>query len=104
MKTDSIALEPRYVEQLRALIKRAMAGTCGTVRLFGSRARGNPHKASDIDLAVQIPQDRAFIIGRLRELFEESTIPFTVDVVDLNLCDEALAREVEREGVTVWNG
>jgi predicted nucleotidyltransferase len=97
-----IALEPRYTEQLLDIIRRSMAGAHGEVLLFGSRARGNSRPASDIDLAVSTSMPAGALLSRLRESLEDSTIPFTADVVDLSSCGPALAAQVEREGVVVW--
>jgi uncharacterized protein len=74
------------------------------VYIFGSRARGNPRPASDIDLAVAVSGNGNSVVSSLRENFENSTIPFTVDVVNLDICGSTLVDEVSREGVAVWKG
>jgi predicted nucleotidyltransferase len=98
-----IALEPRHYEHLVDVIQRSMTGFHGRVFLFGSRARGNPRPTSDIDLAVSLDNAGA-TLSRLRENIENSHLPFTADVVDLASCGSALAEEVQREGVLLWNG
>ena len=104
MAEPRIALEPRHFEQLIGIIRRSMSNAHGAVLLFGSRARGNPRPASDIDLAVSVKGSSAGVLSSLRENLENSLIPFTVDVVDLDSCDPVLAGEVQREGVVLWNG
>ena len=104
MNSSRITLESRYYDQLLSIISRTMAGSHGTIILFGSRARGNPRPTSDIDMAVSVKGSSGAFISRLRENFENSTIPFTVDIVDLGSCDPVLETEVEREGVMVWSG
>ena len=105
MDSSSVTLLPRYLEQIRSIIRSSMGDARGTVYLFGSRARGNPRPTSDIDLAVTVSGNTgSSIIASLRENLENSTIPFTVDVVDLGFCDSTLSDEVSREGVVVWNG
>jgi len=71
--------------------------------LFGSRARGIPRAASDIDLAIDPhgPLPRS-ALSSLRELFEESTVPVHVDVLDLRDAGPGLRQRVLREGVR-WN-
>ena len=57
------------------------------VYLFGSRAIGNYHKGSDIDLAVMNEGISNKTIQSLISDFEESTLPYFVDVIyfpDLN--------------------
>ena len=48
------------------------------VRLFGSRARGDYHVTSDVDLAIETDQD---IRSTLLEEFEQSNLPYTFDIV-----------------------
>ncbi|MBM4222973.1 MAG: nucleotidyltransferase domain-containing protein [Gammaproteobacteria bacterium] len=53
---------------------------------FGSRVLGNHKKYSDIDIffCENIPQK---IIYSLEEEFEESDLPFKVDLIDYQKCD-----------------
>ena len=70
------------------------------VWLLGSCARGDVRQHSDIDIAI-LPRGK-FPSGFFAELaadFEESTIPYDVDLVDLRRADPALVEEVHREGV-----
>ncbi|RMG21993.1 MAG: nucleotidyltransferase domain-containing protein [Methanobacteriota archaeon] len=74
------------------------------VWLFGSRARGDATATSDIDLALlpeanDLPADW---LARLRELLEESHVPWHVDVVDLREADMELKRAVMREDI-LWS-
>jgi hypothetical protein len=74
------------------------------VWLFGSCARGAARQHSDIDIAI-LPRDdltSGFFAGLAAD-FEESTIPYDVDLVDLRRADAALVDEVRREGVK-WRG
>jgi predicted nucleotidyltransferase len=54
---------------------------------FGSRVKGTHRKLSDLDLCFMdaIPGN---ILEHIREDFEESNLPFTVDLVDWNTCDD----------------
>ena len=52
-------------------------------RAFGSRVDGAPKDYSDLDLAlVGAARLDTAVMGRLREAFEESDIPFRVDIMD----------------------
>ncbi len=73
-------------EQL-ATIKRILAEYADgcEVRAFGSRITGTATNNSDLDLAVNSSQKlkrRTKML--LREAFEESDLPFRVDVMDYN--------------------
>lgn len=52
--------------------------------LFGSRAKGNFRKGSDIDLAIVSEKNTPKIAERLHFDLEETHLPYFVDVVDVN--------------------
>lgn len=68
-------------------IKRILAEYVGDceVRTFGSRVNGSAKKHSDLDVAIVAPHKitrRTKML--LKEAFEESDLPFRVDVIDYN--------------------
>ena len=70
------------------------------VWLFGSCARGEARQHSDIDIAILPRNDLpSGFFAELAADFEESPIPYDVDLVDLRWADAALIDEVRREGV-----
>lgn len=58
------------------------------VFLYGSRANGKDWKWSDIDIGIEgdEPVSRE-VLGMIREDFENSNIPYMVDVVDFSTSD-----------------
>lgn len=92
--------EGRSVADVRAIVLRALAGLEVRVFLFGSRASGAAHITSDIDVAIlplrPLPPG---VLAALREALEESTVPQTVDLVDLSETDPAFRARVLAEGV-----
>lgn len=56
-----------------------------TVWIFGSRARGDHKRFSDVDLLFEAgkPLPRGFL-STLRERAEESRLPVQIDLVDVN--------------------
>ena len=72
-------------------IKRILAEYVGDceVRAFGSRGNGGARQYSDLDLAiVGSGRLKRRVKMLLREAFEESDLPFRVDVVDYNAASE----------------
>ena len=66
-----------------ALIQRALAAFADRIErvaLFGSRAQGKPQPYSDVDLVLYGEIDDR-TRDRLCGLFEESSLPFKVDVL-----------------------
>jgi hypothetical protein len=86
------------------MVLGALGEQDAAVWLFGSCARGEARQHSDIDIAI-LPLDDvpSGFFAELAADFEESTIPYDVDLVDLRRADAALADEVRREGVK-WRG
>ena len=67
------------------------------VRAFGSRVTWTNKDSSDLDLVVvcdkKLERGR---IGKLREAFEESSLPFTVDVMDWHGITEEFQKNIEK--------
>jgi predicted nucleotidyltransferase len=72
------------------------------VYLFGSRARGTNRTGADIDLALDSKSviDMS-IFYKIQDDIEETTIPLTIDLVDLFSASETLKNEVKKDGV-LW--
>jgi len=97
VSTESVDTD---LEEARRIALSVLAGRPARVYLFGSRAWGGASRRSDIDVGVLAdrPLDPA-LMSALREAFEESRIPFHVDVVDLGTVDEQFRNKVVREGI-----
>ena len=71
--------------------------------LFGSRARGDNHWTSDVDIGL-IPEgsiDKKKLV-LLRERIENLNIPYKVEIVNFAEVSEAFEREATKEMV-VWS-
>lgn len=101
------ALVSDTARQALADVRRLVLDTLGNQRadvyLFGSWARGEATRLSDVDVAIDAhaPLPRG-TLARLRERLEESHIPYRVDVVDLARTTPEFRRRVLTEGV-LWN-
>lgn len=93
-----------YLEELKKLILDYTTGFNIKVYLIGSRASGKAGKTSDVDIALlpleSLPEE---FIANLRELVEESTIPYNVDIVDLSEMDDEFRTQALR-GAQLWKG
>lgn len=70
--------------------------------LFGSRARGDHTRVSDIDIGILLEKslDKKKLV-LLNEKIDDLNIPYTVDVVDLSKVTVAFREKAFRDGV-VW--
>lgn len=89
-------IKPCVIEEIRALAEKYHIQQ---VILFGSRARGDYGRASDIDLAVKGGECTGFAL----DLEEETSTLLKFDVVNM---DEKLQRQfvdsILREGVVIY--
>lgn len=91
-----------YLQQAKRIVAKQLAGHAVDAYLFGSRAKGEATRYSDIDLAL-LPKKAMPIalISYVREALEESTIPYRVDVIDLSRVSDKFYKKVLQEGI-LW--
>ncbi|MCI9664636.1 MAG: nucleotidyltransferase domain-containing protein [Lachnospiraceae bacterium] len=93
---EETGMKAQVIEEIRAL-----AGEYGVekVILFGSRARGNYKRASDIDLAVSGGDILRFALA----VDEETSTPLRFDIINLDgmVCEE-LQKAIWTEGKILY--
>lgn len=70
--------------------------------VFGSRIKGTSRRFSDLDLCIKEPITD-YEYESLQEAFEESDLPFRVDLVEYNKVDETFKAAIDRQGVPLFN-
>ena len=92
----------KYIERIKALVLHELQNEDASVFVFGSWARGQQRQSSDVDVAIEYHGPSNWRkIADLREALEESTIPYRVDVVDMQEVSAALVKEIRKDGI-VW--
>ena len=91
-----------------AEVRRVVLGKLGElparIFLFGSRARGDARRASDIDIALESAAPLPIeLLAEIRDALEDSRVLPRVDVVDLMRASAELRRRVHEEGIQ-WTG
>jgi predicted nucleotidyltransferase len=72
------------------------------VILYGSRARGDFHVGSDIDIAIDNHKKiKGAIIGAIIYDIEESIIPITFDIVDFWSVSDEMSKNILKDAV-IW--
>jgi len=102
----TLRIEPEDLAIVQTILRQHLPESA-KVWVFGSRATGNARRGSDLDLAIDIGQ--AFhpdTETALRFAFEDSDLPWTVDIVDMcTLKDSIFRQNVERDRVVLdWRG
>jgi predicted nucleotidyltransferase len=98
--TPPIAIAPHEWDQLLTILRTHLAGR--KVWAFGSRATGQRLKRfSDLDLAIEGPELSLHESALLAEAFDESRLPFKVDVVQLAAITPEFRSRIEPEMVPI---
>nr|VFJ44200.1 MAG: type I restriction enzyme, S subunit [Candidatus Kentron sp. FW]VFJ58221.1 MAG: type I restriction enzyme, S subunit [Candidatus Kentron sp. FW] len=93
-------LRPDHLAIVREILHRHAPDR--EVWALGSRVRGTARAASDLDLCIGGNQSMGFErLGRLRDAFSASALPFRVDVVEWAGTGEFFRKVVKRDGVVV---
>lgn len=101
--TTASPIATKALEEVRRIVLDTLSEKHAHVYLFGSWARGEATRLSDIDVAIDphAPLPRG-TLARLRERLEESHVPYHVDVVDLTRMAPEFRHRVLAEGV-LWS-
>ena len=100
--SDIIDVRQHALDAVRRIVLDELHGIPADVYLFGSRALGCAAPASDVDVGV-MPRNGLppGLLSRIRERLEQSTVPYSVDLVDLSQTEEPFRQRVRQEGI-LW--
>lgn len=91
-----INVEKRHLAIVKRIL-RDFAPEC-EVRVFGSRITKTIKKYSDLDLAIVAKKKLARgTMVNLKEAFEESTLPFRVEVLDWHSISESFKKVIKSQ-------
>jgi len=94
----STALDSSDSEVVQGILRGMLEGV--PVRIFGSRARGTNRRFSDLDLLLMTEEPLPPVrLGLLADAFDESDLPFRVDLVDAASADPGFLARIEGECV-----
>ena len=69
--------------------------------MFGSRIHGTAKPWSDLDLAIKAKSVLGWkLLAEIKEAFQESDLPFRVDIVDWNDIKESFRKAIETKMAT----
>jgi uncharacterized protein len=95
-------LEPKHLEILNQLLFMPLKKHGARVWVFGSRARGDHKKFSDLDVLFEESQPLPMsALSKIKEDLEESVLPIKVDLVDLQHLAESYRPNVLHERIAV---
>jgi predicted nucleotidyltransferase len=87
----------------REIVLRELLNADCRIFLFGSRARKDNHRFSDMDIGIVPGKNfNERILYILRDKLNDSIVPFKVEVVNFNYADKAFKQEALKDAV-YWN-
>ena len=89
----AIDIDTRERATIERLLHRYLPGV--EVWAYGSRVRWNARPQSDLDLVAFAPPEQRGVVLQLREAFEESSLPFSVDLLIWDDLPESFHRNIE---------
>lgn len=98
MKDKGITLQKEALDITTAILRKHLPSSC-KVWIFGSRAKGLARRFSDLDLAIDanqtpLPQKT---MALLLDDFEESDLPYKVDIIDWNCISNDFRLIIQKE-------
>lgn len=94
--TQDLQLTPEQRRQVQTILKQHLPQVQAWV--FGSRATGRARPFSDLDILLTLPTTLSWDQrAQLRDAFENSDLPFKVDVVEADRLEGPTAERVRRE-------
>jgi predicted nucleotidyltransferase len=97
-----------------AVSSEGLSHTVKLIKVFGSRARGDAEEWSDLDVLIVVKGDSTSIEEKIREIRYETAWQYNFhplisllllseeEYANLSRLQTGLWRNIEREGVTLW--
>ena len=96
---DSIDITSVQRDLIVDLVKRFIPGVA--VWAYGSRVKGSSRPGSDLDLIAFTTPEQRGAISALKEAFEESSLPFRVDVLVWDEVPENFRKNISKQYVAI---
>ena len=94
-----INIDPKYLK----IIQEILIKYPYSFYIFGSRVTGKAYTFSDIDLFFTDKIDDK-VLRQIREDFEESRLPYKVDIIDYNKCDPEFQKIITQSNPKLISG
>ena len=99
---DAFGLNREDIQSIISILEKE--STIEEAIIFGSRAKGNYKKGSDVDIALKGRNVNHLIINRVSfYLNEETQMPYKFDLIDKTTINNlALSEHIDRVGIPIY--
>ncbi|MBU4446833.1 nucleotidyltransferase domain-containing protein [bacterium] len=99
---EKIYIDAKHLKKILTILK--MRAPDSTVIAFGSRVEFTATPNSDLDLAIICDKQTAQkTIPRIVDDFQESDIPFNIDILDYNRLPDNMKKNIDKEFVEIYH-
>lgn len=98
---NNIFLKDEYYK----ILQNIFSAYCPNAEIlaYGSRINNNAHDGSDLDLVVKSFNDNSKSIIELREILNQSNIPFLIDINEYGYLPKSFQEEIDRHHIVIFN-
>lgn len=90
-----INIEPKHLQIVKDILFKYIPDT--EVWAFGSRVKSTNQKYSDLDLVIVGNEKQSLsTMSKLKDAFEESELPYEVDILDYQDIPENIKNEINK--------
>ena len=89
-------LDVKYIKFIKDIIHRILPEA--HIFIYGSRVQGVAREYSDVDIALKCAEKVKFTdLLKIKSIFQNSTFPYKVDLVDLNDLKPEFLKIIEKD-------
>lgn len=91
-------------DEYLSMLRKIFDAYCPNAEIiaYGSRVKNDSHSGSDLDLAVVSFHSKNKSIENLRELINDSDIPFLIDICEFDKLPESFRHEIRKKYVRIF--
>jgi len=97
---DNLFIQTEHLNMLRDIFQ----SYCPKAEIwaYGSRLNGNAHEGSDLDLVIKSFNEEEKYLFELKEILNESNIPFIVDIHEYNYLPDSFKEEILKKYLIIF--
>lgn len=97
---SKLLIKPEYLLMLRSIFDSYCPNA--EIWAYGSRVGGDAHEGSDLDLTIITFGNKECSLFELKEILDESNIPFLVDISEFYNLPESFQAEIKRNYIVIY--
>jgi len=97
---DKLYVKPQHLRMLYDIFNNYCPKS--VIWAYGSRLGGDCHDGSDLDLVVKSFGDKKCSLSGLKQLLNDSDIPFLIDIQEFDLLPDYFQKEILNKYVVIF--